>query len=613
MSKGEVGMARHYRVAVVGGGIAGLYCARELARRDVDEIIVLERLREFGGRIETGDLRGFVGDASTTTRPVFKAEFGPMRFEPKLQPLFDQLRKELGVTFGPFTPPSSPKSPIEYPLSSDECESDGVTPLRDLELLKLGIYRMFGKKTNTIHTDDSDKIVLDDEGQAWLDALSDGLPQDDPHGFEYLRMSATSVKSAQPLWQMGFWNALLEVLSPFAVSKVQKEGTFYHLIPTNPNAVEWAIFWLRLFKLGNEPLSTIPAGVRTVVERLQSDLEAQWKHHAQLSANRHVTSIKVSESKPEVIQVEFVDNSTNPPRLSEITADHVVLALPRQPLKALSAGFPAEVRSALDDVEGFTLLKVFACGRPPAWWPKDEPPAAQDRAWLMPTREVHYFRDVATNNALTLLYMDEPSSRFWGLYVQAPMNHERAEYGGNFELKRQLVRLVLGQQRDVASSLVSRPARPKEAFVDPTDPATVALLRLIEELGLAETFKELEGTQLDSYSRLPKSAKELLRAPSQVAPTIFGDVSDYAIRDWSKEPFGAGCHTWRPGARSWEVRSLLRGFGMVANSQLENVHICGEAYSDYQGFIEGALRSAADAVASITGETANYSAVVVKK
>jgi monoamine oxidase len=29
------------------------------------------------------------------------------------------------------------------------------------------------------------------------------------------------------------------------------------------------------------------------------------------------------------------------------------------------------------------------------------------------------------------------------------------------------------------------------------------------------------------------------------------------------------------------------------------VHVCGEAYSDYQGFIEGALRSAARAIASI--------------
>lgn len=31
----------------------------------------------------------------------------------------------------------------------------------------------------------------------------------------------------------------------------------------------------------------------------------------------------------------------------------------------------------------------------------------------------------------------------------------------------------------------------------------------------------------------------------------------------------------------------------------KNVHICGEAYSDYQGFIEGALRSAEDVLESL--------------
>jgi len=34
----------------------------------------------------------------------------------------------------------------------------------------------------------------------------------------------------------------------------------------------------------------------------------------------------------------------------------------------------------------------------------------------------------------------------------------------------------------------------------------------------------------------------------------------------------------------------------------ENVHICGEAYSDVQGFIEGSLRSARRAVAFIAGK-----------
>jgi hypothetical protein len=62
------------------------------------------------------------------------------------------------------------------------------------------------------------------------------------------------------------------------------------------------------------------------------------------------------------------------------------------------------------------------------------------------------------------------------------------------------------------------------------------------------------------------------------------------IRDWGKDPYGAAVHVWRPGQQSWAVAHKLAAFSL--NGGLPNVHICGDAYSDYQGFIEGALRSA---------------------
>jgi hypothetical protein len=42
----------------------------------------------------------------------------------------------------------------------------------------------------------------------------------------------------------------------------------------------------------------------------------------------------------------------------------------------------------------------------------------------------------------------------------------------------------------------------------------------------------------------------------------------------------------------------------LEGSATKNVHICGEAYSDFQGFIEGALRSARHVVETIIGESA---------
>jgi monoamine oxidase len=59
------------------------------------------------------------------------------------------------------------------------------------------------------------------------------------------------------------------------------------------------------------------------------------------------------------------------------------------------------------------------------------------------------------------------------------------------------------------------------------------------------------------------------------------------LMDWRGRPFGGASHRWAVGARSWEViprmRRPLPGLGL---------HVCGEAWSDCQGWVEGGLRSA---------------------
>lgn len=63
-------------------------------------------------------------------------------------------------------------------------------------------------------------------------------------------------------------------------------------------------------------------------------------------------------------------------------------------------------------------------------------------------------------------------------------------------------------------------------------------------------------------------------------------IKSYSIMDWSKPPYECGVHMWRPGFRSEDVRKAL-----VCMGKYKNVHVCGEAYSDYQGFIEGCITS----------------------
>jgi hypothetical protein len=44
---------------------------------------------------------------------------------------------------------------------------------------------------------------------------------------------------------------------------------------------------------------------------------------------------------------------------------------------------------------------------------------------------------------------------------------------------------------------------------------------------------------------------------------VWESIGDYGIRDWSREPYGAGVHLWGPGAKSWEVRELFAVDGAV--------------------------------------------------
>ena len=87
--------------------------------------------------------------------------------------------------------------------------------------------------------------------------------------------------------------------------------------------------------------------------------------------------------------------------------------------------------------------------------------------------------------------------------------------------------------------------------------------------------------------------------PGEATSYIRSSIITYGIRDWARAPYGAANHGWQPGVRSWKVMDAFKAFDFGSGAQ--NVHIVGEAYSDYQGFIEGALNSSELALAAIPG------------
>src|SRR5713226_9621742 len=149
-------------IAVVGGGIAGLYCCYQLLKKEKRSIRLYEASNRLGGRIETWSLeiKPGHGDVTPVVKDIyypkdllenppefFRAEFGPMRIEPKHQPFLKDLLKELGIagdskSYDALIPFSSykaeePTNP-KFTLTGEEAEQHSL-----LDLLLLAIRRIF--------------------------------------------------------------------------------------------------------------------------------------------------------------------------------------------------------------------------------------------------------------------------------------------------------------------------------------------------------------------------------------------------------------------------------------------------------------------------------------
>ncbi|GCL66110.1 flavin monoamine oxidase family protein [Pseudaquabacterium pictum] len=91
----------HARIAIVGGGLAGLVAAWRLVQQGVSDIVLFEARTTMGGRILSVDAAGSGVDMAALA--VDRFDLGPSWFWPAAQPQLDRLIIELGLQrFGQF-------------------------------------------------------------------------------------------------------------------------------------------------------------------------------------------------------------------------------------------------------------------------------------------------------------------------------------------------------------------------------------------------------------------------------------------------------------------------------------------------------------------------------
>ncbi len=514
---------------IVGGGIAGLYACYKL-----------KQLKGAGHTISLfeGSNR-FGGRIETVEMGGFLAEYGPMRFEKLAQPLLMDLIAELGLEtkyFVPYTAANDPDSLFD--LAFDEsCGERHGEKLTALELLALGILRLLNESGGDMNDPG------DPRHWAWWSGLDEEY---------YSRVRREAEYDSKLLYQMGFWNALSLVLSHRAVSKIIHYGTFYHVVHFNPNAAEWIIFWLRGLN-PREELVGVKQGAESLIRELVHILDSAFDPSVSLHLNHRLTALSPQPDGRVLLEFELdTDGTDGTNRIDKTdktdksgrddhtdhtnnTANTTVKVLARHVVLAIPRSPLMQLRPMLPShigtlVDSVIPIPLVKCFfvSENPWW--DETTPTQTRASSTPAREIHYYfeEEGGRRRGLVMVYGEPPSMNYWTPFVQQ-QKHLKAELN-------QDPRLIEGYLRYLRSNP--------------------------ESLDAEEIKREAES------------------------------IRSFGIRDWSREPFEAGCHIWKAGVRVEEAIRELNAFSLQGEASNKNVHICGEAYSDFQGFIEGGLRTA---------------------
>jgi len=205
------------------------------------------------------------------------------------------------------------------------------------------------------------------------------------------------------------------------------------------------------------------------------------------------------------------------------------------------------------------LLKCFFILKNPFW--EDDRPASR-YAYTTPTRELHYQKNHDKTRGMIMIYTDRPGTQFWSDYLVDDLKVELRQSGlpgADFQsIKRHQPNAQVWKWE-------------KQPDVDDS------------------------GWQSRKFAKNDRLLRTFLSyAREEGADSTTADrVLVAGMHDWGLRPYEGACHAWRPGSDPAAVMSHFQAFSLSGTVE-KRLHICGEAYSDYQGFIEGALRSAAN-------------------
>jgi protoporphyrinogen oxidase len=363
-------------------------------------------------------------------------------------------------------------------------------------------------------------------------------------------------KNADNFRDTGFWNLLLRELSKEAYDLARQAGGYDTLV-NNWSAAEAIPFLLADFPADarymalNKGFQSLPLTLAKEFEDFGGRISLKHRlHRIDWDEERQQIELlfDTTGGSPDFV-VPQAPSSDNALR---VRARHVILAMPRRAIELLhpdsvlfqSATFQNNLRSVLAQ----PAFKIFAAYRRP-WWTETRGVVAGRALTDLPIRQCYYWGTEESaprgetgvkNSILMASYSDGNSVEFWAGLARHP----------------------------------ERYSAPPHAF-----PPGVGIPPFVQELSASQRLVE----ELQSQLRLLHGLNRLT-PPTDGAQLLDPYVTVY--RDWTKEPFGGGWHFWKIGSDARKIVSFMRRpFEKLPLS------ICGEAWSQQQGWVEGALET----------------------
>lgn len=475
----EDGAAAHVPVAIVGGGVAGLFAAMRLRKDGRQEVALFESSDRFGGRLLSVKFPGVDGVA---------AEVGGMRFTS----LDKNLLKLIEEYIGP-----DQLAPFDYPTQFWHLRDRKLTSLDDPERLP---YHLAPEEAEIVRA-----------GKNLLVETLDRYRRD--------RRGSGQINR-------GLWQYLLETRSKEAYNFISDSLGYY--TPVRNWNLSTIVPWFDAdFRPGIE-YHTLKGGYERLPHALAREAvrlggELHLEHRLRCLHRRNDGT--------------WVLDFRTPAGALRVTAERVILALPRLAIERLDADSDplrdTDFRASLATVNSVPLSKVHFAFRD-AWWEKlgfTTGRAITD----LPLRQAYYWgKDPESGHGLMIAsYHDGRAIPFWQELSVGP------RYGD-------LDWLAEAEGPD------GRPLAPSIARALPAS-------RLLVE----ETMRQLE----------------VLHGPGAVS-------APYAAThmNWGLPPWGAAYHLWTIGADAAEIITYMQ-------EPMPNLHICGEAWSMAQGWVEGAVHT----------------------